>query len=1085
MSYRLRTLGRTRIRSEDGSDAELRSAKHTALFLYLNANPRRNHLRAELCAMFWTTERSRARHSLSQALYDIRNRVGPVLATPGEGVALDAPGAWYDVEELEERMSRDEPEAAVELYAGPYAVELDDVGTDGFERWLESERRRIQVLGRNAFRQHIASLEERGAWNRLSEVARRFLKRAPHDVDAQRSFVRSLWLGGDRASALEYFRSLRERRPDLAEQLRPLIDRIEGRSRNQVRETAEREEPKLVGREDELRRLRRITRSLEGPAVVHLEGEAGVGKTRLVQELTEILDLDGFRLVRSRCWEAEADVPYSAVAEALEPSLGPERPSGGASESLQLARSALFPRSQEPGSLASDREALKELRRRVFEEVTCFVRDLVGDRPALWVVEDIQWIDRTSASLFHYLLRRLSDVPLLMVFTSRPSLDRDHGLARYLARPSDVEHVALEPLDRAYVRELLNAAAGDALSEEAEARIAALSGGNPYFALELLRIHEDRSEGGTEDETDVPGRDLVDDRLETVLRERLTSVSVEGLKVLEAVAVLGGRARWDVVLSLARVDVRDPSWICDQLTRLRLLRTDDGEVEFAHDILREFVYADLGDIRRYSLHQMAAERLAREGEVSRGVLAKHFHLGGDQDRAFHYALAAARDAESRGAHQEAALYADVALSAAAGSDASAEADENALRRLAARAHYSAGELARAGARLEPLVNLDAEELSEGQVRGLLELAEIRIDEGKMDDARAALRRAEEGIDESLPGPVAAGLEAVRLSLFLRIEIHDGNRESIDEAGRQLRNSLENGARIVESDRARASVSLAAYFAFYESRDRAREVIDDMMGEDGPTRIRLRMQALLGNLELRGCAWDRAEYLFKQGRKTATERNDVGLTAIFLNNLGCTLMERGRWAAAERALQSADSYYRSANANSQWVVSPVLNRGNAALYQLQASHARKLFNQVLDSAQAMESKKYEAEARACLGLLDLLAGDRRAADRQYRKVRSLTDERSLSQEGFKMAWFSAFCDGDGSPAEVLRQRAESYRETDTLSHLKLLWLAEISGEEDGREADEEVRRRLRDRGLLWFEKFAVRWMRVSRGNLAAV
>jgi hypothetical protein len=157
----------------------------------------------------------------------------------------------------------------------------------------------------------------------------------------------------------------------------------------------------------------------------------------------------------------------------------------------------------------------------------------------------------------------------------------------------------------------------------------------------------------------------------------------------------------------------------------------------------------------------------------------------------------------------------------------------------------------------------------------------------------------------------------------------------------------------------------------------------------------------------------------------------------------------------------------------------------ALYQLQASRARSLFDQVLTVARGIRSRKYEAEARACLGLLDLLAGDRRAADRQYRKVQSLIDERSLSQEGFKMAWFAAFCGEEGSPAEVLRERAESYRETDTLSHLKLLWLAEISDGDGQRGPSEEVRSRLRDHGLLWFEKFADRWMRVSRGNLAAV
>lgn len=1085
MSYRLRTLGRIRISSEEGSEIELRSAKHTALFLYLNAESRGNHLRADLCEMFWTTERSRARHSLSQALYDIRNRVGSVLATPGEGVTLDAPGAWYDVEELEERMSREEHGAAVELYAGTYAVELDDVGTDGFERWLEAERRRIQVLGRNAFRRYIDALEEKGDWSRLAQVARRFLKRAPTDVDAQRSFIRSLWLGGDRASALEYFASVQERRPDLAEQLRPLIDRIEGRSQNRVRETPDREEPPLLGREDELRRLRRVSRSLEGPVVVHLEGEAGVGKTRLVQELTRILELDGFRILQSRCWEAESDVPYSAVAEALEPSLGSGRPAGPASGSLQLARSALFPRSQEPVDPAADREALKELRRRVFEEVTCFVRDLVDDRPALWVVEDIQWADRTSAALLHYLLRRLTDVPLLVAFTSRPTPDRDDGLARYLDQPSGVERLALEPLDESTTRELLEEASGETLPAGIEARIVSLSGGNPYFALQLLRTCEDRAAAGGAEQEEVLGRDLVDDRLESVLRERLRSVSVDGLKVLEAVAVLGGRTSWDLVLSLARVDVHDPSWICDQLTRQRLLHTEEGEVEFAHDILRELVYADLGEIRRYSLHQMAAERLAREGDVSRGVLAKHFHLGGDPDRAFHYALAAARDAESRGAHQEAASYADVALSAADDSGAPIEASEVELRRLAARAYSSGGDLDRAARRLEPLMDVEVADVSEGDVRGLLELAEIRIDEAKIEEARASLHRADACVRASVSGPVADALDAERLSLELKVEIYDGDRIAIDTARERLKNKLEDHSSSSEEEFQRASLALAGYDAFFTSASKARALIKDVVVNSVSDRIEIKIAFLLGAIEVRSCHWDRAEYLFNRGRKKAQDRGDVLTTGYFDNNLGCLYLGKGDWKRAENALGRSSSLDTSLENLPQYRIYTLLNQANAALYQLKMSQARRAYDMALAEAEATGSKKYEAEARTCLGLLDLLAGDRRAADRQYRKVRSLIDERSLSQEGFKLAWFSAFCGDDGSPSEVLRERAESYRNTDTLSYLKLLWLAEISDGDGEGGPSEEVRRRLRDQGLLWFEKFADRWMRVSRGNLAAV
>lgn len=209
MSYRLRTLGTIRILDDDGREVSLRSAKHTALFVFLNAESRRSHLRSELCEYFWTTEEERARHSLSQAFYDIRSRVGPVIESGrNDAVSLDAPGAWFDVEELHDRTARGDFGAATELYRGPFAVELDEVGTAEFEYWLERERRRVQVAGRNAYRRRMEELEEHGRWNQLTDVARRFLQHAPEDVDAHRAFVRSLWLSGDRASALEYARSL-------------------------------------------------------------------------------------------------------------------------------------------------------------------------------------------------------------------------------------------------------------------------------------------------------------------------------------------------------------------------------------------------------------------------------------------------------------------------------------------------------------------------------------------------------------------------------------------------------------------------------------------------------------------------------------------------------------------------------------------------------------------------------------------------------------------------------------------------------------------------------------------------------------
>lgn len=666
-----------------------------------------------------------------------------------------------------------------------------------------------------------------------------------------------------------------------------------------------------------------------------------------------------------------------------------------------------------------------------------------------------------------------------MVFTSRPGAKRSDGLSRYLDRPEKVESIDLGPLDGESVRRLLTEASGGQLPKGVRERIVDLCGGNPYFALELLRAHRDRGELEPTGKAGPLGTELVDERLERVLRERLRGVSVDGLKVLEALAVLGGRASWDLVLSMARVDVDDPSWICEQLTRNGLLETGDGEVEFTHHILRELIYADLGEIRRYSLHRLAAEALAQSGEASRGVLADHFHLGGDPVRAFHYATAAARDAESRGAHLEAARYADRALAAAADESPPEEVE---LRRLAARAYSSAGELEEAARRLEPLLGTSDADRTEEEVRALLELAEVQIEPAAEDAARETLARARRAVEASEPGTTIARLEPAVISTELRLEIHFGDRPSIDEAGDRLktvagRTESENGGLD-----GRVGLALAAYLAFFESAEKARHLLQEVRGEDLPPRLELRALLLLGAVEVRSCQWDRAEYLLKRGLRKARERKDVPCIGLYLNNLGCLRLERGRWSEAREYLKAVLELEASLRDLLEYRIPPLLNDANTRFYQLKSSDASSRYRNVLGEAKEAEAHKYEAEARACLGLLNLQRGQRRAAERQYRKMRDLVDDRSLSQEGFKVDWFRAFVGDGDDPAAELRDRARDYRETDTLSSLKLKWLAEVS--DPNAEADPDVRGELRDHGLLWFEKFAERWTRAFRGNRSA-
>lgn len=216
-------------------------------------------------------------------------------------------------------------------------------------------------------------------------------------------------------------------------------------------------------------------------------------------------------------------------------------------------------------------------------------------------------------------------------------------------------------------------------------------------------------------------------------------------------------------------------------------------------------------------------------------------------------------------------------------------------------------------------------------------------------------------------------------------------------------------------------------------------------------------------------------------RESTERSDVMWAGRFENNLGCVFMEQGKWAEASEAFDRSLRLHTPLPVHAQSRFNALSNLADAALYRLETRQARERYDELVSLAEEAGSPKVTARLRACLGLIDLQQGDRRAADRQHRKLERLVDQRSLSQEGFKVDWFRAFCAGNGDPGALLRDRAGEYRATDTLSHLKLAWLAEISDE--GREPDDGIRRELRERRLLWFEKFAERWLRAARGNRA--
>ena len=138
----LRCFGGVCAFDHDGSEVTLRSRKHLGLLLYLVAHPRTTHGREELAALLWDGDGRRERHSLSQALYDIRTNLGPLLRVDANTVGVAADHVTYEATEFEAALRAKDHATALDLYRGDFAPDLVNLDAEGFDRWLDDERER-------------------------------------------------------------------------------------------------------------------------------------------------------------------------------------------------------------------------------------------------------------------------------------------------------------------------------------------------------------------------------------------------------------------------------------------------------------------------------------------------------------------------------------------------------------------------------------------------------------------------------------------------------------------------------------------------------------------------------------------------------------------------------------------------------------------------------------------------------------------------------------------------------------------------------------------------------------------------------
>src|SRR6266536_2565355 len=343
-------------------------------------------------------------------------------------------------------------------------------------------------------------------------------------------------------------------------------------------------EAPLVGRADELGRLTEaLDRARSGrPAAVLLAGDAGVGKTRLLRELTDRARAEGiFVLVRHCVDLGAAGLPYLPFAEALQRLAEQAAADTTLADALRSrpALARLLPATEAtPAAAASGGDDLGQLQ--LFDAVGSMLAELTTQAPALLVIEDLHWADQSTRALLSFLLTRLRAERLAVVASYRgDDLHRRHPLRTLLGelvRLPVVERLDLAPFTAGEMREYLRVLHDGPLPDVVVRRIIDRSEGNAFFAEELLEASQDQD------------TDMLPTALADVLLARLEQLPAPVQRVARVASVAGRRVEHELLQQIAGLaEAETDEALREAVTRHVMVAEGGQTYAFRHALLEE------------------------------------------------------------------------------------------------------------------------------------------------------------------------------------------------------------------------------------------------------------------------------------------------------------------------------------------------------------------------------------------------------------------------------------------------------------------------------------------------------------------
>jgi DNA-binding SARP family transcriptional activator/predicted ATPase len=676
------------------------AARLHSLLAYLALHRDAPQQRQHLAFLFWPdSAEAQARNSLRQMLHLLRRALPDAnrflyANTTTLQWRLDAPFR-LDVADFERALAvSDDAERAANWTAMRSALEQatnlyrGDLLPSCYDEWIAPERERLRAQYLQALERLISLLERQRDYTAAIEYAQCLLRHDPLREDTHLCLMRLYALHNDRASALRIYHACaevlqHELGVEPSPATREIYERLMRTGAQQVSTTwslpmSDALSP-LIGRQHEWEQLQTAwhyaTSRRSHFAIV--TGEAGIGKSRLAEELLVWAHQQGIITAQARAYAAEGRLSYAPVADWLR------------SEDLRAACSQLAPvwlievarllpelLTEQPN--LPHPEPLTEYwqRQRFFEALARSVHQ--ARQPVLLLIDDLQWCDSETLEWLHYLLRFDLRARLLVIGTARSEeVGVEHPLTTLLLAlrtGGHVTEVALGPLDAAETAKLAASVVGRELDMNLAMRLYQETEGNPLFVVETVRAglaigdRESVNEDGAWNEPRPqmrPSR-LLPLKVYAVIAVRLAQLTQPARELARLAATIGRAFSFDVLAQASESSEDSLVRALDELCQRYIVREQGGYTyDFSHDRIREVAYAELSTAHRRLLHRRVAQALetiyASDLDPVSGQVAAHYAEAGLLEQAIAYYEHAAAVAQRVYANEEAISLLNKAL----------------------------------------------------------------------------------------------------------------------------------------------------------------------------------------------------------------------------------------------------------------------------------------------------------------------------------------------------------------------------------------------------------------------------------------